>query len=387
MMTRFGRFFGPLALPTALLLAASVAGCGTGSEEQVANPSNTTAAAIAPRLGTEQVFAVLGGQTVTNTGPSVITGNLGVSPGTAITGFPPGILTGVIHAGNAQALQAQNDTTILYDDLAGQACTADVTGQELGGMTLVPGVYCSTSSAQLTGELTLDAGGDAGAVWVFQTVSTLTTGSGSSVVLKNGAQACNVFWKVGSSATLGTNTSFVGTIVALTSIALTTGANVSGRALARNGAVTMDSNLVTLPVCDIPVTSSRPTMVKTFSPGTINAGGTSMLTITFSNANDTPAYLTGPLIDKLPAGLVVVDGSPRTTCIETPPFLAGWFIVETGKVGLTAEGLIPANGSCTVTANILAPAAGSYTNSLAAGALQTTHGSNATATVATLTVN
>ncbi len=239
----------------------------------------------------------------------------------------------------------------------------------------------------MTGELTLDAGGKAGAVWVFQTVSTLTTGSRSSVLLKNGAQPCNVFWKVGSSATLGTGTSFVGTIVALTSIALQTGANLSGRALARNGAVTMDTNVVTLPVCDIPVTSKPPTMVKTFSPGIINAGGVSTLTITFSNANDTPANLTGPLIDTLPSGLMVVAGSVKTTCIETPPFLAGWFIVDTGKVGLTAEGLIPANGSCTVTANVTAPVAGSYRNSLPAGALQTTHGNNAAATVATLTVN
>ena len=384
-MTRIGTLFKPLSWLTALLLAALVAGCGTGSGDQNANQANTAAAAIAPTLGTEKDFAVLGGQTVTNTGPSVITGNLGVSPGAAITGFPPGFLTGQKHAGDTQALQAQNDTITLYDDLAGQACTSDVTGQELGGMTLVPGVYCSTSSAQLTGELTLDAGGKAGAVWVFKTVSTLTTGSGSSVLLKNGAQPCNVFWKIGSSATLGTNTSFVGNIVALTSIALTTGAKVSGRALARNGEVTMDSNLVTLPTCDIPATSKPPTMVKTFSPGTIKAGGTSTLTITFSNANDTPANLTGPLIDTLPSGLVVVASSVSTTCIEK--LVSGWFIVDTGIVGLTAEGLIPANGTCTVTADVTAPVAGSYRNSLPAGALQTNHGNNAAAAVATLTVN
>ena len=383
-MFRIGISFKPLMWFAALLLAAFVAGCGNQSTG--ANSSSpAAAAATAPPLGTEQSFAVLGGQTVTNTGSSVVTGNLGVSPGSAITGFPPGILTGVIHAADAVALQAQTDTTATYDKLAGQACTSDLTGQDLGGKTLVPGVYCFSSSAQLTGALTLDAGGVSNAVWVFQTVSTLTTASNSSVVLINGADPCNVFWKVGSSATLGTTTSFVGNIFALTSIGLTTGASVSGRALARNGEVTMDSNIITLPVCNIPVTSMPPTLGKTFSPATINAGGVSTLTITLSNANNTVSNLSGPLIDTLPSGLVVVPGSVSTTCIEKP-FLSGWFIVDTGKVGVTAEGLIPANGSCTVTANVTAAAAGSYVNSLPAGALQTRQGNNTKPVVATLTV-
>ncbi len=336
-MFRFGRLFKPLMWFMALLMAAFVAGCGDRAPDQVSASSAASAAATLPPLGTEQRFAVLGGSTVTNTGSSVVTGNLGVSPGSAITGFPPGIVTGVTHAANAEALQAQNDTTTAYIDLASQACDSDLTGQDLGGRTLVPGVYCFSSSAQLTGALTLDAGGDPSAVWVFKTGSTLTTASNASVLLINGGQPCNVFWQVGSSATLGTGTSFVGNILALTSITLTTGANVSGRTLARNGAVTMDSNTVTVPVCNIPVTSTRPTLSKTFSPGTINAGEVSTLTITFSNTNDTPANLTGPFIDNLPSGLVVVGGSVSTTCIETP-LLSVWFIVDTGKVGLTAEG-------------------------------------------------
>jgi len=392
-MHRSGFFFEPLMWSMALLLAAFVAGCGSHNTEQNQNTrqnnnssstATATAAATMPRFGTEQSFAVLAGSTVTNTGPSVITGNLGVSPGSAITGFPPGILTGVIHAADAQALQAQTDTTETYVDLASQACSSDLTGQDLGGKTLVPGVYCFSTSAQLTGALTLDGGGDPSAIWVFKTGSTLTTGSNSSVLLLNGGQPCNLFWQIGSSATLGTGTTFAGNILALTSITLTTGANVSGRALARNGAVTMDSNTVTIPTCNIPVTSSRPTMTKSFSPGTINAGGSSTLTITFSNTNDTPANLTGPLIDTLPSGLVVVAGSVRTTCIEK--LLSGWFIVDTGIVGLTAEGLIPANGSCTVTATVTASAAGTYLNSLPAGALQTDHGTNAAPATATLTV-
>jgi uncharacterized repeat protein (TIGR01451 family) len=220
--------------------------------------------------------------------------------------------------------------------------------------------------------------------------STLTTASNSSVVLINGADACNVFWQVGSSATLGTTTSFVGNIFALTSITLNNGASVSGRVLARNGAVTLDNNTITAPVCGVaPVTSIA--LDKTFSPGTINAGGTSTLTITLTNANGTIANLIGPLIDNLPAGLVVVPGSVSTTCIETfgaglSP-LNGWFIVDTSKVGLTAEGLIPANGSCTVTATVTAAAAGSYVNTLSAGALQTDLGNNAGSADATLTVN
>ena len=180
------------------VLTALLAGCGGGGGDQTASQVdrvNTASAAAAPPLGTEQNFAVLGGQTVTNTGPSVITGDLGVSPGSAITGFPPGLVTGgATHAADAVALQAQNDTITAYNNLAGQQCTSDLTDQDLGGKTLVPGVYCFSSSAQLTGTLTLDAGGDSNAVWVFKTVSTLTTASSSSVQLTNGGQACNVFW-------------------------------------------------------------------------------------------------------------------------------------------------------------------------------------------------
>ena len=388
-MNRFGSFFKPLMWFTALLLAALVAGCGGGGGDQAAGQGNALSAASAPPLGTEQAFAVLGGSTVTNTGPSVITGNVGLSPGTVVGGFPPGDVTGVIHAADAEALQAQTDTTAAYLDLEGQDCDMTIPA-DLGGMTLIPGVYCSASSMGLTGALTLDAEGVSNAVWVFQAGSTLDTAAGSSVVLINGADACNVFWQVGSSATLLANTKFVGNIFALTSITLITKAEVFGRVLARNGAVTLDTNVVTVPTCNVPPTSIPPTLSKSFSPGTIDAGGVSTLTITLSNANDTPANLSGPLIDTLPSGLVVVADSVNTTCTETLApgisLLSGWFIVDTGKVGLTAEGLIPANGSCTVTADVTAADAGSYVNSLPAGALQTDHGSNAEPADATLTV-
>jgi hypothetical protein len=210
----------------------------------------SASAQTAPSLGSAQSYAVLGGSTVTNTGPSVIGGDLGLSPGTAVTGFPPGVVVGgAIHAADAAALAAQNSLTTAYNSAAGQACTQDLTGQDLGGKVLTPGVYCFSTSAQLTGSLTLNAQGNAGAVFIFKTGSTLTTASGSSVVMSNGGSQCNVFWQVGTSATLGTATSFAGNILALTSISLTTGANIIGRALARNGAATLDTNNITPATC------------------------------------------------------------------------------------------------------------------------------------------
>lgn len=202
--------------------------------------------ALGDILGTAQRFAVLGGSTVTNTGPSVINGDLGVWPGDAITGFPPGIVNGTIHAGNAVAQQAQSDVTTAYNMLAGLPMTRDLSGMDLGGMVLTPGVYFFSSSAMLTSTLTLDAMGDPNALFVFQMGSTLTTASGASVLTINNASGCSVYWQVGSSATLGTETDFVGNILALTSITLNTDATIlDGRALARNGAVTLDANIIT----------------------------------------------------------------------------------------------------------------------------------------------
>ena len=217
----------------------------------IAAPFHEALAQVAPPLGKTQSFAVLGGASVTNTGSTVIIGDVGVSPGTVVSGFPPGTETGgTIHATDAVAGQAQIDNTAAYLNLAGQTpVTQSLTGTDLGGQTLVPGVYSFSSSAQLTGALTLDAGGNSAAVWVFQIGSTLTTASGSSVVLINGAAPCNVFWQVGSSATLGTTTNFVGNVFALTSITLVTGATVEGRLLAQNGSVTMDSNTVSISAC------------------------------------------------------------------------------------------------------------------------------------------
>ncbi|KAK7229604.1 hypothetical protein V2G26_001774 [Clonostachys chloroleuca] len=196
-------------------------------------------------LGTARPFAVLAGSTVTNTGPSVIMGDVGVSPGTAITGFPPGVITnGAIHAADAVAAQAQSDITTAYNVAARQPPTTTLPSQQLGGLTLAAGVYRLTSSAQLTGALTLDGQGVTNGVWIFQIGSALTTASASMVLLINGALPCNVFWQVRSSATIGTGTTFAGNVLALTSITLNTGATNNGGIYARNGAVTLDSNTI-----------------------------------------------------------------------------------------------------------------------------------------------
>ena len=203
------------------------------------------AAQVAPPLGEAGSFAVLGGSAVTNTGSTVLAGNLGVSPGTAVTGFPPGVVVdGTIHVDDAVAQQARTDLTTAYNFLAGQAPDVDLTGVDLGGLVLVPGVYRFAAGAQLTGTLTLDAQGDPNAVFVFQIGSTLTTASAANVSMINGGEGCNVYWQIGSSATLGTASSLPGSMLALTSITLTTNASLSGRALARNGAVTLDTNSI-----------------------------------------------------------------------------------------------------------------------------------------------
>jgi hypothetical protein len=203
------------------------------------------AAATSPPLGTAANFAVLGASTVTNTGPSVVTGDLGVSPGTAVAGFPPGQVVGTVHAGDPVASQAQGDIATAYGFAVGEPCGQNLSGQDLGGKTLPPGVYCFNSSAQLTGTLKLDAQGNPNAAWLFQITSSLTTASNAAVVLVNGATPCNnnnVTWQVGSSATVGTGTGFVGNILANTSITFNAGANSTGSLYAHTGAVTMDSN-------------------------------------------------------------------------------------------------------------------------------------------------
>ncbi|MBL0062356.1 MAG: DUF3494 domain-containing protein [bacterium] len=207
--------------------------------------------AIAPvNLGSASSFAILGGSEITNTDFSLINGNLGLHPGTAVTGFPPGTLNGTEYIAEGVALQAKNDLVTAYDDAAGRLPVTMI-ATELGGTVHVGGVYNSASGTfGITGTMTLDAQNDPDAVFIFQMESSLITASSSEVMLIGGAQACNVYWQVGSSATLGTNSHFVGSILALTSITVTTGVDVDGRVLARNGAVTLDTDTITVAVCE-----------------------------------------------------------------------------------------------------------------------------------------
>lgn len=214
-------------------------------------------------LATAGPFVVLGGTTVTNTGPSVLNGDLGVSPGTELKGFEaPAVVNGARHATDEVAAKAQLDLTKAYDEAAGQSVLPqnDLSGTDLGERKLGPGVYRYNAAALLTGALTLDAEGRYDAEFVFQIGSQLTTESASSVVLVNGASPCNVYWQVGSSADIGTTTAFQGNLMALTSISLKAGATVLGRMLARNGQVSLIDNVLTRPVCatDTPLPDTTP---------------------------------------------------------------------------------------------------------------------------------
>jgi uncharacterized repeat protein (TIGR01451 family) len=242
-------------VPGFVLIVAMASLIGVGS--------SANAATGPVPLGTAANFAVLAGSTVTSTGPTTINGDLGLSPGTSVTGFPPGQVNGTIHAADSLAAQAQADLTSAYDDAAARPVTATVP-VELGGTTETPGTYNSAAGTfGITGTLTLDAQGNPDAVFIFQAASTLITAAASNVNLVNGAQASNVFWVVGSSATLGTNSALQGNVLALTSITVTTGTTIDGRALAINGAVTLDTNTITAPN---PAPSPSPSSSPSSSP-------------------------------------------------------------------------------------------------------------------------
>ena len=307
-------------------------------------------------LGTAAAFAVLAGSAVTNTGPSTVNGNVGVSPGTAVSGFPPGTVNGSIHAADAVAAQAQSDLTTAYNDAAGRTGAVTVSG-DLGGRTLTAGVYNSASSLGLTGTLTLDGQGDNNAVFIFQAGSTLTTASGSQVRLINGVSSCNVFWQLGSSGTLGTNSQFAGTVIALAALTATTGATIDGRLLARNEATTLDTNTVTAALCPAAVTTTTSSTTSTTDPsgGTTDPGGGTTgpgggATTTTGPGNGTPTTSgpgTGATPTTVPGGGRTPSAGPggglTTTGLERPP-LASSGPALSAVLALWGSALIAAGG-------------------------------------------
>lgn len=290
--------------------------------------------ATQPTMGTAANYAVMAATTITNTGATVVNGNMAINPSglSSVTGFPPGIVTGAIDAANADAVLAHTDLVGAYDDAAAEITTVNYSGTDLGGLTLTPGTYTFDDSAQLTGTLTLDGGGDTNAVFIFQIGSTLTTASNSTVALINGAGACAVYWQVGTSATLGTTTSFQGTIMATTSITMNTGATIGvggtgygGRALAMNGAVTLDANIITPPPDDC-----------TF------AAAATATPVPTAVATDAPTIAPIAAATASPGATVAAPASPGATApaVDVPATSASPFVPDT-RLGDAAEASSP----------------------------------------------
>jgi hypothetical protein len=304
-------------------LGAGVAAC-TMTATVTLFGSGAASAAIVPKvaLATSANYAVLGASTVTNTGNSTLNGSLGLWPGTSVTGFPPGLVVppGTMDVTNGPAHQAQSDLTAAYVDAAGRPIDATTTA-DLANLHLGAGVYSgpSKSPLSLTGPLVLDGAGDMTSVFIFQTNSTLITASASTVTLINGAQECNVFWQVGSSATLGSGSVFSGNILALASVTVNNSVTVHGRALARNGAVTLDNDTFTRPTCAQapvvpPTTTTAPPSTTTTPPSTTTAPGGSTTTAPGGSTTTTPAgSTTTPATPGASVPAVPVPGGAVTT--------------------------------------------------------------------------
>lgn len=321
----------PFGRPSAALLFAGT--CGTVIVATSVMAPWASASPSGVGLGGAAPFAVLGATAVTNTGASVISGDLGVSPGTSVTGTPQ-VQNGTIYKATAVAATAQASLVTAYNDAAGRTPTTsgDFSTTGLGGKSLVPGVYRATSTMNLTGALTLDGGGDPNAVFVFQAGSSLVTASSSTVTLIGGAQACNVFWKVGSSATLGTTSSFVGTVMALTSVTLTSHVKVTGRVLARTGDVTLIDDTVTVPSTCVTATAVAPT-ISTVAPASGPTSGGTTVTITGTGFLGVSGA-TGVKFGTTPATSYTVTST--TTMTATSPIGTGTVTITVTAAGSKA---------------------------------------------------
>ncbi|WP_329106604.1 ice-binding family protein [Micromonospora sp. NBC_01699] len=330
-------------------------------------------------LGVAETYGVLAGQAVTDVpppvGPSTINGDLGVWPGTSVTGAP--VVNGATHVGDTAAMQAQAALTTAYNFAAAEPTTGTISS-DLGGQTLAAGVYRSPATMSLTGTVTLDAGNDPNAVFVFQVGSDLVTATDSRVSLIRGAQPCNVFWQVSSSATLNTRTIFAGTILALQSATLGEGATVAGRVLARNGAVTLIHNTITRPFCAAAI--APPTISKAFGDATLPFGGTTSLDFTLTNPNAGTSLTSVNFSDTLPAGLEVATPNGLTGSCG-----GGTITATAGSSTISLTGAtLPANGSCTFSVNVTATTSGTKLNT--SGPVDSTESGPGAPASATVTV-
>jgi len=316
----------------ALTLAVT---CATTALVGAIGAPSASAATSPVSLGTAANFAILAGSTVTNTGPTTVDGDLGLSPGTAITGFPPGQVGGTVHAADQTASQAKDDLTAAYTDAAGRPATATVP-VELGGTTRTTGVYESPAGTfGITGTLTLDARGDASAVFIFKAASTLITASSSSVNLINGARSDNIFWQVGSSATLGTYSILRGNVMALASITVTTGVTVDGRVLARTAAVTLDSDTISRPT-GIPQSLGTTTALTTSSnPSVLGQPVVFTATVVAGTGTVIPTGLVAFTDRAVLLGVVALDGAGHAV-FTTAALPAGLHPITAVYIGTTA---------------------------------------------------
>ncbi|MDB6125532.1 MAG: hypothetical protein JWQ71_4525 [Pedosphaera sp.] len=297
-----------------------------------------TAAELPVSLGSAANFSVLAGSTVTSSGATIIKGNLGLWPGTAVTGFPPGMVTGTKQINNLTAKAAQGDLTIAFNDAAGRSTAPVPVAGNIGGQTLPPGLYKSTSSLEISsGDLTLDGQGDPNAVFIFQIATTLVTTSGRQVILIGGAQAANVFWQVGTSATIGTASGMKGNILADQSISIQTGATLQGRALARIGAVTLQGNAISVPVTGGsggsggPLVTSTNLFVSAVSPITLNPQtGLFEQTVRIINNSQSTINAARLLVQALPADVRVYNASGS---VSGTPFLQYNLALPPGAAG------------------------------------------------------